>query len=199
MAQLGGGSGKKGRQQYSRSVGCPTTNVVNVLCKNSKGKYLSVQQDIPSFCLSHSDKYAQYLLNGTIAENMKTQYGINIEINGILRIEHTENNGESGNMIVTYYAEPLLSESKSKLTNAKWIDVPPKDKMNQNNNLYSWISYLEYEGGIVYPMNVFTLEGESVKIADYKMPAIQNHDANYTTVVNRQTDKDNDNDEQKEQ
>eukprot|EP01084_Bolivina_argentea_P136119 239756_1 len=188
------------KQQYTRRTGCPTTNVAMIVCKNKDNKYLSMKGDIPAFFLDHNDKYSQYFgRGGTVADKIKEQCGVVIEINGMLRIEHTENNAQSAHMRVIYYAEPMNdSEQKQQLNvDAKWVDIPDKkniiEKM-KGNDLYSWINYLEYANGIIYPMNMFTLERESVKIPNYKMPSIENHNANYLNIISFKVDQ---NDEQK--
>eukprot|EP00483_Globobulimina_turgida_P000107 UN00107 len=193
MAQSGDA---KKRQQYTRSVGCPTTNVAMILCKNKNHKYLSLHGDIPSFPLSHHDQYTQYKEDGSLFEKMKAKCGFDIEVGGILRVEHSENNGCSANMRVIYYAEPMMNDKEYKeeeiTKNATWVHIPNKNdikKAMQSNDLYSWINYLEYENGVIYPMNVFCLEGESVKVPNYSMPQIQNHDANYFNFAKIKIDK----------
>eukprot|EP01084_Bolivina_argentea_P045958 84597_1 len=209
MAQSG--AAKPNKQQYSRSVGCPTSNYAMILCKNKANKYLSLNGDIPSFYLSHSNGYTQYKEDGSLFEIIKQKCGLDIEICGILRIEHTENNGYSADMRVIYYAEPMANNKECKqddLTkSAKWIDIPNKNDIKQvmkNSDLYSWINYVEYENGIIYPMNTFCEEGEQVKIPNYSMPQIQNKDANYfnlaksIAIVTETANNDN-NDEEKTQ
>ena len=188
------------REQYSRSVGCPTSNFVMVVCKNKDKKYLSLNDDIPSFSLNHSDKYAQFGNElGSITSIMKQKCGVDIIICGILRIEHTENNGQFATMRCIYYAETVDGDGKLN-KNTKWIDIPKKDDENNkvNNDLYSWINYLEFENGIIYPMNVFTFEGQDVKMPNYKMENIKNHNANFLNIISNDNNK-KQNDEEKQQ
>ena len=197
-----GGSEK--RENYSRSVGCPTSNFVMVVCKNGDNKYLSLNDKIIAFPLNHSDHYAQNDEDGTISTIVKKKCGINIEVCGILRIEHTENYGQFAEMRCIYYAEAIIDKDKKlKLKeNTKWIDIPKKEDIDKSDDLHGWISYLEYENGIIYPMNAFCEEGEPVKIPDYKMQHIANHtNANYVNIFNnndQSNDNKKDNDEEKE-
>lgn len=197
-------AGFEQREQYSRSVGCPTSNYVMVVIKNGNEQYLSLNNKIPGFKLQHADHYAQNDEQGTIVRNVKNMTGVQIEVCGILRIEHTENYGQFAEMRCIYYAEPIIDNNKkSKLSkDVKWIDVPKKEDIDKSDDLQGWISYLEYEKGIIYPMNVFTEEGDAVKIPDYKMQHIANHsNANYFTLAKNNVasnDDQKDNDEEKE-
>merc|ERR1712228_1130198 len=167
-------------------------------------KYLALKDKIPSFYLAHKDEYKQFISADTksidndisfMALYIKKHCGVNIAIRGILRIEHTENDGESANMRVVYYAEPISEAFVMMTKDCKWINIPKKDNIQnkmKDNELYAWINYLEYENGNIYPMNIFTSESEQVHVPNYEMQHIQYHDANFSNFIKS---KSNDNDE----
>ena len=192
------------REQYTRSIGCPTDNFVIIICKNKDQKYLSIKGNPPCFYLTHQDEYAQFDFVGTISKRIQQHCDIQIEIKGILRSEHTENYGQSANMRCIYYAEPkVVDKQKQSKTpaNYEWIDIPNKQDLDGKieNDLYGWINYLEYENGIIYPMNLFTIEGDQVQFPDYTMSNIKNHNANYQQLMKVKNINNDDNEEQKQQ
>lgn len=205
---------QKERKEYSRSVGCPTTNCAMIVCKNKDKKYLSFKDRIPSFYLGHNDQYKQFKTANkkffdddisSMAICIKKQCGVNIAIRGILRIEHTENDAKSANMRVIYYAESLSEGFMNMTKDSKWIDIPSKaniaNKM-KDSDLFSWINYLEYGNGIIYPLNIFTSESAEVEDPNYQVQHIRYHNSNFSAIIynkNNSADESKENDEQQPQ
>jgi len=103
-----------------------------VICKNSQGKYLGIKETnsrgwwIPGGLVEPGEDFFMAAKRETLEEG-----GIDIEITGILRIEHSISNKSNARMRVIFFAVP------------KCEDLPLKNKHDEHSEGAMWLSFEE--------------------------------------------------------
>lgn len=151
-----------------------TYNFALVVIKNPKtGKYI---------CVEEIKNRGWWLAGGKLDSNesfyqaaireVKEEAGVDINIKGILRIEHsTESN--HARMRVIFYAESTDENPKSipdkESVRAIWCDIDEirnlntKEPYHRGSEVIIWPEYIE-QGGTIYPCSILTEEEEDVHL-----------------------------------
>ena len=141
-----------------------------VICRNKEGKYLAVNETkdrgwwLPAGWVDPGESFIEAAHRET-----KEEAGIDIILKGILRIEHSENSGQSARMRVIFYAEPENEKQAPKSIadkeslEAKWMSVDEflKLKNIRGYELPEWGKYID-SGGPIYPMSLLTRESAAI-------------------------------------
>ena len=142
-----------------------------VICKNTDGKYLAVKETrnrgwwIPGGLVDPTEDFFKAAKRET-----KEETGIDIEITGILRVEHSVQAKASARMRVLFFAVPssdkLVPKSKpdDHSEAASWLSISEILSLRsrgllRGEELYDWPNYIE-NGGMITPTSFFTDEDE---------------------------------------
>lgn len=156
-------------EQTSRT-GCPTWNYAVVICRNREGKFVAVNDVadrgwwVPGGRVEPGENFHQAAIRKT-----KNGAGIDVEIKGIMRIEHTIHENTHARMRVVFYAEPvddqqpLKQEPDAESLEARWVTVEQSLALGRfkGPELVQWGKYLA-NGGTIFPLGVFAGEGDPV-------------------------------------
>lgn len=101
----------------------------------------------------------------TAIRETREEAGIDVELKGILRVEHAPHGKSCAKMRVVFYAEPVNEKQppKSKADNesleAKWVTIDEFLSLGnlRGEELVDWGRYLD-GGGMIYPLEVFAIE-----------------------------------------
>eukprot|EP00759_Apiculatamorpha_spiralis_P043730 PhF_6_TR40965/c0_g1_i1/m.62006 len=153
---------------YTRQTGCPTHNFSVVICRHPETKkYLAVDESrnrgwwVPAGWVDPGESFPVAALR-----EAKEESGIDVELKGILRVEHSH--APSGaRMRVIFYAEPKDPKQAPKSVpdeesnGAQYVTVEEflKKEKIRGEELIEWGRYLD-AGGAVYPLHLLTPEGE---------------------------------------
>jgi len=147
-----------------------------VVVKNKEGKYLAVKEIanrgwwVAGGKVNPPESFHEAAIRET-----KEEGGIDIELKGILKVEYSIRNITNQRIVVVFYAEPKDENQKPKDTaddeseEARWLslkeieDLRDKPPGWRGYELYEWVKYVE-EGGVIYPLSLLGMEGESVKL-----------------------------------
>lgn len=105
-----------------------------VVCRNLQGKYLSVKESrgrgwwLPAGHVDAGQNFVDAAIRETIEEA-----GIEINIKGVLGVEHTLSAVDEARLRVIFYAEP------------KYLDLPPKSIPDEESDGAEWKSLTEIE------------------------------------------------------
>lgn len=148
---------------YTRDSGCPTHNFSVVICRRrSDNKYLAVKETknrgwwCPAGWVDPGETFVEAAIRET-----KEEGGIDIEVKGILRVEHSHNK-HGARMRVIFYAEPRDEEQAPKTEadkeseEARYVSVDEfKNSLGKirGGELIAWGSYLD-DGGPIFPLSI---------------------------------------------
>jgi 8-oxo-dGTP pyrophosphatase MutT (NUDIX family) len=144
-----------------------------VICKNSLGKYLGIKETkgrgwwIPGGHVEPDEDFFQAAKRETSEEA-----GIEVEITGVLRVEHSISNKSNARMRVIFFAVPkhedlcLKNKPDEHSEGATWLSMEEISSMRnkgllRGDELYYWPKYIEH-GGMISPISFFTNEDEIV-------------------------------------
>ena len=142
-----------------------------VICKNEEGKYLGVKETrnrgwwIPGGLVEPGEDFFKAAKRET-----KEEAGIDIEITGILRVEHSVQAKSTARMRVIFFALPRLENIKPKSKadehseSASWLSIEEISSLRtrgliRGDELYSWPNYIE-KGGMIAPISFFSNEDD---------------------------------------
>lgn len=161
-------------RSYTRETGCPTHNFSIVICRRrSDNKYLAVKETrnrgwwVPGGWVDPGET----LVDAAVRETLE-EAGVDVEIKGILRIEHSHSS-KSARLRVIFYAEPRDEDQAPKCTadkdseEARFVTVEEFQQSLgkiRGNELIEWGTYLN-KGGQVYPLTVLSKETDPVVIS----------------------------------
>mmetsp|Transcript_3713 Transcript_3713/g.3437 ORF Transcript_3713/g.3437 Transcript_3713/m.3437 type:complete len:116 (+) Transcript_3713:114-461(+) len=106
----------------------------------------------------------------TAIRETKEEAGVDIEVKGVLKVEHTPC-GSHYRMRVFFYAEPKddspppKTEPDEESEEARWVTLDELLELKETppywrgGELYKYAKYIE-DGGEIYPIDLFGLEGE---------------------------------------
>ena len=145
-----------------------------VICKNKYDKFLVVKETrnrgwwIPGGLVDPGEDFMTAAIRET-----KEEAGINIELKGVLRVEHSLESTQSARMRVIFYAEPVNHDKKPKSSpdkhselaaflSVKEIQALESEKPgHRGEEIIVWPLYV-MKGGLIMPMNFFCPESKSV-------------------------------------
>jgi len=145
-----------------------------VIVRNKEGRYLSVREKrnrgwwVPGGKVDPPESFTEAAIR-----EVKEEAGIDVELKGILQVLYKIPEQNFQRIKIIFYAEPKDENQKPKdfaddeSEEAQWFtfkeieDLKHKLPGWRGPELYEWTKYLE-DGGIIYPISLLGLEGESV-------------------------------------
>mmetsp|Transcript_57312 Transcript_57312/g.91240 ORF Transcript_57312/g.91240 Transcript_57312/m.91240 type:complete len:192 (-) Transcript_57312:38-613(-) len=163
----------------------PSWNFAVVICRNKEGKYLAVNETrnrgwwVPAGYVDPGESFYE----GGIRETQE-EAGLDVDLKGILRVEYGRNtygSQSSARMRVIFYAEPKDENQKpkdkpdSESLEARFVTVKEFASLNKirGPELVEWGTYLD-NGGLVYPLELFTECFAKPSVPDYTMKHLNN-------------------------
>ena len=169
---------------WNRSTGCPTHGFALVVCRHPlTQKWLAVLEQknrgwwLPGGFVEGGDDFVT-----TAHKECLEEAGINIDLKGVLRVEHSMDAAHRGaRMRVIFYALPSDPNQIPKQVadresvKAEWLSLPELQDLSTKEppeglrgpELLDWAAYIE-NGGTIYPLEVFTTEHAAVPIVEKK-------------------------------
>eukprot|EP01083_Nonionella_stella_P298023 1011856_1 len=177
----------------------PSWNFAVVICRNKEGKYLAVNETknrgwwVPAGYVDPGESFYE----GGIRETQE-EAGVDVDIKGILRVEYGKDvygSQSSARMRVIFYAEPKDENQKPKSIadkeslEGRYVTVNEFSKLNKirGPELMEWGTYID-NGGLIYPLQLFTECFTKPTVPDYAMKHIKNCD-NHLKLVSNSTKK----------
>jgi 8-oxo-dGTP pyrophosphatase MutT (NUDIX family) len=164
---------KKKKEEWSRQTGCPTWNFSLVVVQHPDGRFLAVHESrgrgwwLPAGFVDPGDD----LMSAAIRET-KEEAGIDVRLEGILRIEHTMTLYR-GRCRIVFFARPIdenqppKSEPDKESEGAAWVTLDELVQLGQSApglrgpELLDWGRYVQ-GGGAIFPLTLLTREGEMI-------------------------------------
>jgi len=160
---------------FTRRSGCPTYNFAVVIVQHKDGRLLSVKETrnrgiwLPAGFVDPGESFIEAAHRETLEEA-----GIKVQLEGILRVEHSVQGEYSARCRVIFYARPVDMECKLKSVpdeeseGAEWVtleqlDAMRKKKQLRGHELLHWGTYLA-QGGPIFPLSTLTMEADDVVV-----------------------------------
>ena len=148
-----------------------------IVVRNHEGKWLAINETKnPGWWLPGGRVDPPEDFFTAAKRECKEEAGIDVELKGILRIEHNVQGKGYIRLKVVFYAEPIEKEPKlkdkpdSESLEARWVtgdELLELDKKGvgwRGPELYNWATYIENKG-VIWPLSILDEEGSDIKLS----------------------------------
>lgn len=148
-----------------------------VVCRHSDGRWLAVRETknrgwwLPAGLVDPGESFQQ-----AAHRECKEEAGIDIDLKGVLRVEHSVYGPNHARIRVIFYAEPVDMNQRPKQIadkeseEARWVTLEDLKRLAKGQpglrgpELYEWGSFLE-QGGLAASMSFLAREDQGVPIS----------------------------------